>query len=76
MRGFSELGTEEGVLNPSCVRVPTDGEAGETLKESNRTDGLQITAETVGGFWDRERMDLRIALDALTIYEDDPVDEE
>jgi hypothetical protein len=58
------------------VPLPIKGKAGETLKEANRRQGLDITANTVDCFWDGERMDYHMAVDALLSYEDDPVDEE
>lgn len=63
------------MLTPCSVRVPIEGEAGETLKEANRKYGLEITAETVKGFWDGERMYLHMAVDGLLSYENDPDDE-
>ena len=53
---------------------PINGEAGRTLKKTNRRQGLEITAKTVDSFWDGERMDLHIAVDALLTYDDDPTD--
>jgi len=50
--------------------VPIHGEAGETLKEANRRYGLEITSKTVDCFWDGERMDLHMAVDALLTYDD------
>jgi hypothetical protein len=67
----------DGSLLPVCpVRVPINGKAGETLKEANRMHGLEITAKTVDCFWDGERMDCDLALDALMTYDDDPIEEE
>lgn len=56
--------------------LPINGQAGETLKEANRRQGLEITAQTVDCFWDGEHMDLYVAVDALMTYDDHPVDEE
>jgi len=64
------------VLSPCPVRVPIDGEPGETLKEANRRHGLRITANTVDSFWDGEPMDLHMAVDALLSYGDDSIDED
>jgi hypothetical protein len=58
------------------VPVPINGKAGETLKEANRRHGLELTSKTVDCFWDGERMDLHMAVDALITYDDDPIDEE
>jgi len=41
--------------------------SGETLKEANRRHGPEITSETVDCFWDGERMDLYMAVDADSI---------
>jgi hypothetical protein len=49
---------------------------GETLKETNRRSGSEITAEMVAGFWDGERMDLHTAVHALLACNDGPLDEE
>ena len=64
------------MLSPCSVRVPINGQAGETLKEATRRQGLEITAQTVDCFWDGERMDLHMAVDALMTYDEHPVDEE
>jgi len=55
-------------ISPSLVAI--HGEAGETLKEANRRYGLEITSKTVDCFWDGERMDLHMAVDALLTYDD------
>jgi hypothetical protein len=67
----------DGSVLPACpVRVPINGEAGETLKQANRRHGLDITPKTVDSFWDGEPMDYHIAVDALLNYDDDPDDDE
>jgi len=67
----------DGSVLPGCpVRLPINGEAGETLKEANRRHGLRITAKTVDSFWDGEAMDYHMAVDALLNYDEDPIDEE
>jgi hypothetical protein len=67
----------DGHLLPVCpVPVTINGKAGETLKEANRRQGLEITAKTVDCFWDGERMDCHMAVDALMTYDDDPSDDE
>jgi hypothetical protein len=66
----------DGRLLPTCpVPVPINGKAGETLKEANRRHGLELTSKTVDCFWDGERMDLHMAVDALITYDNDPIDE-
>lgn len=65
----------DGSVLPICpMPPPINREAGRTLKETNRRQGLEITAKTVDCFWDGERMDLHIAVDALLTYDDDPTD--
>ncbi len=65
----------DGSVLPICpMPPPINGETGRTLKETNRRQGLEITAKTVDCFWDGERMDLHMALDALLTYDDDPTD--
>ncbi|MBW1743821.1 MAG: hypothetical protein JRJ47_10415, partial [Deltaproteobacteria bacterium] len=59
------------LLPTSPVPVPINGKAGETLKEANRRHGLELTSKTVDCFWDGERMDLHMAVDALITYDDD-----
>ena len=60
-----------GTPLPICPSpLPIHGEAGETLKESNQRYGLEITTATVDCFWDGERMDLHMAVDALLTYDD------
>ena len=60
----------DGRLLSACpVPGPINGNAGEILKEANRRYGLEITAETVDCFWDGERMDLHVAVDALMTYD-------
>jgi len=62
---------------PACpVPAAINGEAGETLKQANRRHGLAIAAHTIDSFWDGERMDLDMVVDALLSYDDDPIDEE
>jgi hypothetical protein len=53
------------------VAGPLGGEAGQTLKEANVRCGLEVTSKTVDFFWDGERMDLHMAVDALMTYDDD-----
>ena len=64
------------VLPASPVPVPINGKPGEALKEGNRREGLEITANTVDCFWDGERMDLDLAVSALMTYDDDSTDSE
>jgi hypothetical protein len=62
----------DGTPLPVCpTPAPIRGEAGETLKEANRRCGLEVTSKTVDFFWDGERMDLHMAVDALMTYDDD-----
>lgn len=49
------------------------GEAGKTLKEANRWQGLEITSRTVDSFRDVKPMDLHTAVDGLQRYDGDPV---
>ena len=63
-------------MSPCPVRLPINGKAGETLKEANRRQGLEITAQRVDCFWDGEPMDLHMVVDGLTSYDDNPADDE
>jgi hypothetical protein len=61
----------DGRQLPACpVRLPINEKAGETLREANSRYGLEITAKTVDCFWDKERMDLHMDVDALMTYDD------
>jgi hypothetical protein len=53
-----------------------NGKPGDALKNGNRSEGLEITANTVDCFWDGERMDLDLAVCALMTYDDDSTDSE
>jgi hypothetical protein len=46
----------------------------DALKDRNRSEGLETTANTVDSFWDGERMDLDLAVSAVMTYDDDSTD--
>ena len=73
-RGLVFLRSEGSVLPGGPARAPINGEAGESLKEANRRQGLEITAKTVDSFWDGEPMDYHMAVDALLTYEDEKLE--
>jgi hypothetical protein len=66
----------DGSVLPACpMRLPINGKAGETLKEANRRNGLEITSKTLTSFWDGEAMDYHMAVDGLLSCDDDPDDQ-
>jgi len=67
----------DGTVLPVCpVPSPINGRAGETLKEENRSYGLEITSQTIDGLWDGETFDIHMVVDGLLNCEDDPNDEQ
>lgn len=68
-QGFAFLWPDGSAMPVSPPRSPINGEAGETLREANRTVGLDISSETVDTFWDGEGPDYSMAVDALLSYD-------